>query len=121
VAVVAVQNLWKRESLLTIGRTMSDLEVGVDPDGTLRLSGEFDMSSVETFRMAVETSVDPDRELVFDLTDLTFIDSSGIRAILTVSQEIRANGVVLRHPQPNVRRVIELIGIEGRSGIRVEG
>ena len=100
---------------------MSDLEVHVDPDGTLRLSGEFDMSSVETFRMAVETSADPEREIVLELTDLTFLDSSGIRAILTMAQEIGTKGVVLRNPQPNVRRVIELIGIEGRSGIRVEG
>lgn len=100
---------------------MSDLEVQADPDGTLRLSGEFDMSSVETFRLAVETSADPEREIVLDLTDLTFLDSSGIRAILTMAQEIGTNGVLLRNLKPNVRRVIELIGIEGRSGIRVEG
>jgi len=100
---------------------LSDLEVQIDPDGTFRLSGEFDMSSVETFRLSVETSADPEREIVLDLTDLTFIDSSGIRAILTMAQEIGTNGVLLRNPQPNVRRVIELIGIEGRSGIRLEG
>jgi anti-sigma B factor antagonist len=100
---------------------MSDLEVQAHPDGSLRLSGEFDMSSVDTFRLAVETLADPDREVVLDMTELTFIDSSGIRAILTMAQEIGANGVVLRNPQPNVRRVLDLIGIEGRSGIRVEG
>jgi anti-sigma B factor antagonist len=100
---------------------MSDLEVQADPDGTLRLSGEFDMSSVETFRLAVETCAEPDREIVLDLTELTFLDSSGIRAILTMAREIGTNGVVMRNPQPNVRRVIELIGIEGRSGIRLEG
>jgi anti-anti-sigma factor len=100
---------------------MSDLEVQADPDGTLRLSGEFDLSSVEAFRLAIETSADPEREIVQDLTHLTFLDSSGIRAILTMAQEIGTNGVLLRNAQPNVRRVIELIGIEGRSGIRVEG
>src|SRR5919106_4116348 len=100
---------------------MSDLEVQADPDGTLRLSGEFDLSAVETFRLAIETSADPDREIVLDLTDLTFLDSSGIRAILTMAQEIGTNGVLLRKARPNVRRVIELIGIEGRSGIRLEG
>jgi anti-anti-sigma factor len=100
---------------------MSDLEVQAAPDGTLRLSGEFDMSSVETFRLAVETSADPDREIVLDLTELTFLDSSGIRAILTMAREIGTNGVVMRNTQPNVRRVIELIGIEGRNGVRLEG
>ena len=48
---------------------MSDLEVQAAPDGTLRLSGEFDISSVKTFRLAVETSADPDREIVLDLTE----------------------------------------------------
>jgi anti-anti-sigma factor len=100
---------------------MSDLEVQADADGSFRLSGEFDMSSVEPFRLAIETSADPEREIVLDLTDLTFLDSSGIRAILTMAQEIGTNGVLLKNPQPNVRRVIELIGIEGRSGIRIEG
>jgi anti-anti-sigma factor len=100
---------------------MSDLEVQAHPDGTLRLSGEFDLSSVEAFRLAVETSANPEREIILDLTDLTFLDSSGIRAILMMAQELGTNGVLLRNPQPNVRRVIELIGIEGRSGIRVEG
>ena len=100
---------------------MGDLEVQAVSDGTLRLSGEFDMSSVETFRLAVETSADPEREIVLDLADLTFLDSSGIRAILTAAQEIGTKGVLLRNPQPNVRRVIELVGIQGRSGIRLEG
>ena len=100
---------------------MSDLEVQADPDGTIRLSGEFDLSAIETFRLAIETSADAEREIVLDLTDLTFLDSSGIRAILTMAQEIGTNGVLLRNPRPNVRRVIELIGIEGRSGIRLEG
>jgi anti-anti-sigma factor len=56
---------------------------------------------------------------VVDLTDLEFIDSRGIGAIVTIAKEIGGD-VVLFHPRPVVRRVIDLTGIAGHLGIRVE-
>jgi anti-anti-sigma factor len=47
---------------------------------------------------------------VLDLSDLTFIDSSGISLLVVALGQDRA--VTLRNPQPFVSRVLELTGLD---------
>ena len=91
-------------------------EVRQDPDGVLWLSGELDMNNADEFiRVASEVSeVRPD--LILDLSDLSFMDSSGIRAVLAIAEHA-SGSVVLRQPSESVRKVIDLTGIVGRHGI----
>jgi anti-anti-sigma factor len=81
-------------------------------DGTsvIRLSGELDMVSVDRIRPVVEEALGAGSDrLVFDVSGLEFMDSSGIA--LLVSATRRAEQVELRHPTPIVRRLIELTGL----------
>ena len=74
-------------------------------DGTpvIRLSGELDMVSVERVRPVVEEVLAAGNDrLVFDVSGLEFMDSSGIA--LLVSATRKAGQVELRHPTPIVRR-----------------
>ncbi len=73
----------------------------------LTLSGELDMSNVETFKSAV-ASLSADK-VVLDMSALRFMDSAGIAALLQTRERIGA--VVLRAPSPAVRRVIEVTGL----------
>lgn len=76
----------------------------------IRLSGELDMVSVERVRSVVEGALTAeDDRLAFDVSELEFMDSSGIA--LLVSAAKRARQVELRHPTPIVRRLIELTGL----------
>jgi len=76
----------------------------------IRLSGELDMVSVERVRSVVEGALTAeDDRLAFDVSELEFMDSSGIA--LLVSAARRARQVELRHPTPIVRRLIELTGL----------
>ena len=76
----------------------------------ISISGEIDMSNVA----AVETQLDSmiatgcDR-LVFDLSALEFIDSSGIALLLRVADKIER--VELRNPSATVLRVIQVTGL----------
>jgi len=87
--------------------------VGVSKEnGTpvIRLSGELDMVSVEKVRSAVEDALAGESErLVFDVSELEFMDSSGIA--LLVSATRKARKVEVRNPVPIVRRLIELTGL----------
>jgi anti-sigma B factor antagonist len=87
--------------------------VGVsEEDGTsvIRLSGELDMVTAERVRSAVEAALSSASErLVFDISGLEFMDSSGIA--LLVSATRKARKVEVRHPTPIVRRLIELTGL----------
>jgi anti-sigma B factor antagonist len=79
-------------------------------DLLLTLTGELDISSAESFRTAVERLVEggPAR-LVFDLTDLTFMDSSGIAVMVYAANKVGA--VELRHASTIIRRIVEATGL----------
>jgi anti-anti-sigma regulatory factor len=51
---------------------------------------------------------------------MTFIDSSGIRALLALAERSEGRGFVIRHPTENVQKVFDLTGIIGRWGIKVD-
>lgn len=77
---------------------------------TIKLSGEIDMSNVDSLRRLIEPVVAraPER-VIFDLSSLTFMDSSGIALLLQVSA--KAGAVRLRAPSALVRRMIDATGL----------
>jgi anti-anti-sigma factor len=60
-----------------------------------------------------------DATIVLDLTDVAFIDSSGLRAILVSKTrlEMRGQKLVLRAPSPEVLRAIDASGVRELFGI----
>ncbi len=87
-------------------------DVAFDDDGVpiIRLSGEIDMSNVDALRRTIEPVVAraPDR-VIFDLSALSFMDSSGIALLLQVSA--KSESVRVRRPSPLVQRMIEATGL----------
>jgi anti-sigma B factor antagonist len=82
-------------------------------DGTpgFRLVGELDLSSAPALTEAVgELEVDNGDPVVLDLSELTFIDSSGIHAIFTQALA-REGKLVLANPSPEIVRTLEILGI----------
>ena len=80
------------------------------------LRGELDLASAEA---ALDVLIDALREgdLVIDASELSFIDSSGIRSILEAYREANqgigtGRGVTVRAPTAQVRRVLQLTGID---------
>ncbi len=83
-----------------------------DPDGAvvLHIAGELDLSSVDSVRVIADRAIDRGtRHVVFDLSGLEFMDSSGIALLLTVAE--RVDSVTIREPSAIVRRVIEVSGL----------
>ena len=89
------------------------VEAHGEPDaGVLSLRGELDVSTIAIVQEAI-AGVNGGT-VVLDLTDLRFVDSAGIgcfaRAHVALSEAGRA--LELRDPQPAIRRVIELTGLD---------
>jgi anti-anti-sigma factor len=82
------------------------------------LSGEVDLSNAADLERSIAESVpNSARGLVLDLSALTYVDSSGIRLLLSLSGSLRWRGqqLVLSVPEGSrCRRVLTLAGI-GRS------
>lgn len=76
--------------------------------GAFALVGELDMLSAEAVVSSLKDAPD-EVDLVLELSELRFMDSSGIRAILQVAGD-RNNGsrVVLRNATPAVERVLDI-------------
>jgi anti-sigma B factor antagonist len=63
---------------------------------TLAVSGEIDLSNAEQFEEELHRIVNgTDRQLVLDLQDCSFIDSTAIRMLVKVAHEQREHGRAL--------------------------
>jgi anti-anti-sigma factor len=85
--------------------------------GVFALVGELDMLSAEA---CLETLSGPARtgELWLDASSLTFVDSSGIRTLVMLGR--LGDGIRLSSVRPNVRRALEIVGIDDGAGIKIE-
>jgi anti-sigma B factor antagonist len=93
------------------------LEIDVADSGglrLLRLTGELDMAGVDRFERLLSADGSPEEgTFVVDLQRLTFIDSSGLRALIMADQRVRDEGgrfVVVRGPE-RVNQVLEVTGV----------
>jgi anti-anti-sigma factor len=89
-------------------------------DGVFYLSGEFDMAEVANFVNGTEPALDGRGAVVLDLGRLTFIDSSGIRAIILLAKRCGRRGVILRSLSGEVAKVIEIVRLGDLPDIRIE-
>jgi len=89
--------------------------VTVGEDTTvIRLIGELDMSTVGTLREAIQAHLPGSGgRLVINLAELTFCDSLGLGTLLVLSRTARAHNtlLVLSHPSPYFRRMVEIAGV----------
>lgn len=81
---------------------------------TVALHGEVDVLTVDQVRLALGDAVAqrPD-SIVVDLAGLSFIDSTGLGALVFGFQRARDEGIAFRlaRPSPNVRHILVLSGL----------
>jgi anti-sigma B factor antagonist len=93
------------------GHPLATVEHWPEERGHLvKITGELDISNVEPVGQAIsKVAADRPALLIFELSELRFIDSSGIALLLGASREVEA--VHVRNPSPAVRRVVEITGL----------
>ena len=91
---------------------------------TIFLPGELDHHNAEEIRKRSDYLIDQNhiRYVIFDFTDTTFMDSSGIGLIMGRHRTMEAIGgsVIVRDPPPHIRRVIRLSGMERIAQIQIQ-
>jgi len=81
---------------------------------TVRLHGEVDVLNVDQVRVCLAEALESrPSTIVVDLTELSFIDSTGLGAIIFGFQRARDQDVGFRlaHPSRGVRQVLVLSGL----------
>ena len=100
---------------------MVEFEISHMPDGTgLKITGELDVATAPELSKALLDLSPANSHVTLDLTELTFIDSCGIRAILSLARSDNGDGpVVLLNPTEAVSRVLEILDLDRHTGIEV--
>ena len=81
---------------------------------TVVLTGEIDLSTARRVREAlIAISNSGETYVVVDMTNVTFLDSTGLSALVGPLKRFRSmNGeIVLRSPTKGVRKVLEISGL----------
>ncbi len=82
---------------------------------TLEIKGDFDAARVAAMRASLDQMADEDTDLVLDLSECRFIDSSGVGAIVFLYKRKRARGyrVTAQGLDGHPLRLLRHLGIAG--------
>jgi anti-anti-sigma factor len=113
--------MWPESGLGGVGATTflgthasmpTSQEPEVDADGVVQLAlhGELDLATIEPVRVAVSRAVAAGaRHVVFDLREVTFVDSSALALFSQTALEVE---VTIEQPSNLIRRTIEITGLD---------
>jgi anti-anti-sigma factor len=95
------------------------LEITATDDG-YRLEGELDMATAGDLSELLHAAANSDDAIVLDFSGVSFMDSSGLRALLEGAGLPNGSGpVVILKPSPQVRRVLDISIPDGIPGLEV--
>jgi len=87
-----------------------------DTVASISLSGGIDYARQNEFKKANEQALSAEgiTEIYVNFAETTFLDSSGIRALLTLQKEADASGksLVLMHVNENMREIFDIGGFD---------
>jgi anti-anti-sigma factor len=86
------------------------LEIALLPGGRIAVAGEIDLGNADRFAAAVLGARADRAGVVLDVSALTFIDSTGIRALVTIAKASHCE-VVLLGARSNVAKALRLVGL----------
>lgn len=90
------------------------MEIKQDLQGqtlTLSLSGRLDAVTASDLEKVITGSLDGVTELIFDLAELSYIASAGLRTLLVAQKRMKKQGDMrLRNVQEDVKEVLDMTG-----------
>ena len=94
---------------LTVGITHTD-QLAV-----VTISGELDLASAPALHQGLQKTASLGvREVICDLSQLAYMDSTGLSVIISAHKRMESEGtaLVLLSPRPSVERVLDITGVK---------
>jgi anti-anti-sigma factor len=87
------------------------------------MAGDEDRATSGRRRPSLSAALYASRDVIVDLSDLRFADSSVILDLACLAQRLRAQGrtLWLSGAQPHIRRLIEVVGLHRMPAVRLDG
>ena len=83
----------------------------------LQVAGEIDLATAGALRTALEEAVATDPRVVVDMAGVTFLDVTGLRAVLQVAASRNGAGPLTLLHAPRIAWLLELVGLSDLSSI----
>ena len=96
--------------------------ISADEQLIFSLSGEIDSATSEDFYAQVCAAYEHDKKnVIFDCTALTFIDSTTLGTFVKILKKLKQNGndMVLEHVRPNVKKLFDICALNTIMEIRL--
>jgi anti-anti-sigma regulatory factor len=89
----------------------------------LRCSGDEDRATQGIRRPALARAIRAQTDVVVDLSQLVFADSSVMLDLAVLARRLRVRGraILLRGAQPQIMTLIRLVGLHRLPGVKLEG
>jgi len=94
-----------------------------DGEVVVEVRGEIDLATGEALWRAIEVASSRSRRLVIDLTETTFIDSSGLAILIRAHRLLGQipGAIVLRGPNPTARKLLDISGLDRLVTVEAQG
>jgi anti-anti-sigma factor len=88
----------------------------------LRVAGEEDRLTSGRRRRALSAALGASHDVIVDLADLRFADSSLMLDLAVLARRLRLRGrqLRLRGPQPHIQALIELMGLHRQPAVALD-
>ena len=89
----------------------------------MRCRGDEDRSTQGSRRQALTRAIRSQADVIVDLNELVFADASLMLDLAMLARRLRTQGraILLRGAQPQIRTLIELVGLHRLPGVSLEG
>ena len=100
-----------------VDRDMNDsLTITLTPSSealVISIEGDLDAASADHVVLTVDSHLTNGSSVLLDASGITFLDSAGLRSLLTLRSHAAANGATISiiNPSNVARRLIELVGL----------
>ncbi|MGH2733245.1 MAG: STAS domain-containing protein [Actinomycetota bacterium] len=85
-----------------------------------RIFGELDLATAGSLAAALQPELDTVGDLILDLSELTFMDSSGIKVLIKATSKLEGKGsLILRSAGESIRRVLTLTQLDRISNLTI--
>jgi anti-anti-sigma factor len=91
-------------------------------EAVLFVAGDEDRTTSGRRRRPLSCALRASRDVVVDVSELVFADSSLIVDLAVLAQRLRAQGrrLGVRAPQPQIQRLIEMVGLHRMPAVAIE-
>jgi anti-anti-sigma factor len=98
---------------------MADFGITSDGSRTYFLTGELDMATIPIMDLAIVDAVARGGPISMDVTDVTFLDSAGLGAILKAAKDLPSGCIVLHGVHDGVGKITGLMGVDKAANIHI--